>query len=127
MGILLAHLLQKKHPAKNLKKSKKSEGNWLKCVENSEWDLTEIDSIRIKTLIESSLSYSFEKRPSIDEFIETLHMELNETYRLDSVLSDLRMQNREYEKVDPNEHLAWASSQTFSISNKKKIRLYKNC
>ncbi len=83
MGIIMAELLQRKHPALNLKTATKSEGSWIRAAEAMRWDLSGIQSERIKTLILSCLSMDPKKRPTAIECRSVLCEELKETHGLD--------------------------------------------
>lgn len=83
MGVIAAELILSKHPSKNLKKMKKSDGNWVRGCNNMDWDLAGIDSIKIKDLITRCLSIHPKQRPTASTACETLIVELKERYGID--------------------------------------------
>ncbi len=83
MGIITAELLQGKHPAKNFKKSIKSEGNWLRWAKKHDPDLSNIKSDRIKILIKNCLHPDYKQRPTAQKCFEEICNELREEYDLD--------------------------------------------
>jgi serine/threonine protein kinase len=121
MGILLTELCLCKHPASNFTKSQKSSGNWLRCVENSDWDFAGIKSSRIRKLIYECLSLSPSDRPTINYFIDEICSELEESYGIDSLKECLAIQNDVY-SGSQSDHISWASYFTNRISEKESER-----
>ena len=121
MGILLAELLLCKHPARNFNKSQQSPGKWHRCVENSDWDLSGIESVRIRKLVSECLNLSPNNRPSIDYFIDEICIELEESHGVESLKECLAIQNNVYAS-SRSEHVAWASGFTNRISDKENAR-----
>jgi serine/threonine protein kinase len=121
LGIVLAEMVTGKHPASNYKKAVKSTGEWNKCIKNGNWDLSEIESDRLKNLILSCLSHTSFERPSIDFFIDELCLELEEHYRVEGVKLVLSA-NKEKYNSNANERLSWASRQTVNLGGKEKDR-----
>lgn len=80
MGIIMAELLQGFHPAPNVKKRSDSRSNWRKWCKKGERDLSKIESTRIKGLIEKCLDEIPENRPSPEECMSELCLELKDKY-----------------------------------------------
>ena len=117
LGVVLAQLLLNRHPARNLKKAKKSLGNWIRCVDNKDWDLSGIESEEIKIHILSCLSNIGDDRPSIDEFIKKLTILLKDEYKYDF--------NKHYQQFLPKlentlEHRIWAAHQAETLNDNEK-------
>jgi serine/threonine protein kinase len=125
LGIVLAEIVMGKHPASNYKKAVKSTGEWDRCIKNGNWDLSEIESDRLKNLILSCLNHTSFERPSIDLFIDELCLELEERYRVKEVQPFLAV-IKEHFNSKANEHLSWASRQTVNLSRKEKDRTLLN-
>jgi len=97
MGVIAAELICGKHPSANLKKAKKSDGEWLRRAERREWMLDGICSERLKDLIDRCLDPDPAKRPSANEAMQTICQELQEAHGLD-VAPDLELWTKEANK-----------------------------
>lgn len=121
IGIVLAEIIQCRHPAKNINKYLQSEGKAKKIIENKDWDLSGIESKKIKDLVFACLNLNPEERPSIDELITALKLELKVNYKLDNYLDYLNTCQETY-KENKNERLGWASQSTTKLSEKERNR-----
>jgi hypothetical protein len=82
MGVVASQLLQGQHPAGNLGRLQ-SGGKWRRWIENGKRDLQEIESPRLKAMIERCLAPSSNSRPDALEFLHEICAELKARYRLD--------------------------------------------
>jgi serine/threonine protein kinase len=121
MGVLLAELLLFRHPARNYKKATKSEGNWRRCCEDADWDLSGIDSDRVKTLILRSLNASAESRPTVEELIDELCSEL-ETHGVPDLAGSIKLFETHVYGDEPERQLAWAAYQIADLNDVEKER-----
>jgi len=71
-GLIAAALFSGKHPARNYKKAIKSEGNWRRCVINSDWEIEKIEDLELRALIARCIDPEPDKRPSAAEALTTL-------------------------------------------------------
>jgi serine/threonine protein kinase len=124
MGILLASLLLNRHPARDFKKYERSTGKRRRCIENSDWDLSGIESVRISKLVSECLSLSPKDRPSVDYFIDEICSELEDCHGVESLKECLAIQNDVYAS-SRSEHVAWASRFTNRTSDKESTRSLK--
>ena len=70
-GLIVAQLFQGAHPAKNLKKAKKSEGSWRRCVEQGNWEMSSLaENEALHRLIIRCLSNDPNARPSAQNVLE---------------------------------------------------------
>lgn len=114
MGIVAAELLQRNHPARDLKKAMGSEGKWKRCVETGDWNLNEISSDRLRQLIMKCLQVSPESRPTPDECVGEICSELLEIYGQD-IAPTLQLWNEQSSPIAENEHIGWAATQTIGL------------
>jgi serine/threonine protein kinase len=114
MGIVVAELLQQHHPASNLKKAISSEGKWNRCVLTGDWDIEGINSHRIKRMIQKCLSFDHADRPTAEECLDEICVELRETYGQD-ILPTLKIWNDEYSNIAGHEHAGWAATKTIGL------------
>lgn len=114
MGIVAAELLQQRHPASNLKKAISSEGKWNRCVITGDWDLEGINSHRLKRLIQKCLSFDHADRPTAEECLDEICVELRETYG-QNILPTLQLWNEEPSTIARHEHAGWAATKTIGL------------
>lgn len=83
MGIIAAEILQGRHPAKNLKRAKTSDGEWARRANQGDWDLEGIVSERLRDLIAGCLDPDPNNRPTALESVHLVCLELKEHHGLD--------------------------------------------
>ena len=120
MGVIAAELLQGSHPAPNNVQG--SDGRWKKWVDSGERNLKNINSSRLRSVIEQCLAPSPEKRPSALRFLNEIVVELEVTHRLE-VAETLELWRRPIighdNSVALNDHAAWASAQAQNLGGKQ--------
>lgn len=121
MGVIIAELLQFTSPASNLKKAIKSEGNWKRCVQNGDWNLSQIKSARIERLIRCCLDFYPARRPTPDECFGEICIELQEVYDHD-IKPTIQLWNNQSLPIDDLEHFAWAAGQSTRLGDKEAKR-----
>lgn len=120
MGIIAAELLQGRHPAKNLNKAKKSEGEWVRWAKKHEPEL-DINSIRMKSLIMSCLDPDYSKRPTAEACFDAICCELIDGYSLD-VAPTLKLWRQDISNelgVSKTQHTADVAIRTISLGGEQ--------
>ena len=112
MGIVAAELLQRRHPASNLKKALGSEGKWASCIKNEQWTLEGVRSERLRLLIQRCLAFDHEGRPTTEEFLGEIFEELRESYGQD-ISRTLQVWTEQ--SSDWTEHAEWAARHTIGL------------
>lgn len=110
LGVITAELMQRCHPARNLKKAKGSEGKWVDCIEKGDWNIEQVESKRLKNLILKCLAYDPAERPTPAEFLSEISSELKEKYS-QNVEPVLQLWNEEASAIVSAEYKAWGASQ----------------
>ena len=83
MGIIVAEVLQGKHPASNLKRARESDGEWSKRALRGDWNLEGITSARLRDLVKGCLDPDPSKRPSAMEGMKLICSEMKEAHGID--------------------------------------------
>jgi serine/threonine protein kinase len=113
MGVVASQLLQGQHPAGNLGRLQ-SDGKWRRWVKNGERNLQEIESPRLRTMIERCFCASPDSRPDALEFLHEICAELKARYRLD-IVGTLELWRSTYPGDDSaaqNDYASWAALQS---------------
>ena len=125
MGIIAYELLTGEHPARNLKKAKKSEGNWRRCVQSAAWDLDGLPQGRILQVVKDALSPDPAVRPSPEQFLNELCDELEATHGIKKVSFVLEYYRNQSSELDDIDQLCWAaenSNRLGELERKRSLR-----
>ena len=119
-GLIVAQLFHGEHPAPNLKKAKKSEGNWRRCVEQGVWEISSLASDdEVYELILSCLSYDPAKRPTAGEVLIRLSevYEQKFAYPLTELMRNWKLTQSSSERV---KQLVYVAQQSLSLGEKER-------
>jgi serine/threonine protein kinase len=83
MGIIVAEVLQGKHPALNLKRACESDGEWSKRAVRGDWNFEGITSDRLRNLVKGCLDPDPSKRPTAIEGMKLICDEMKEVHGID--------------------------------------------
>jgi serine/threonine protein kinase len=122
MGVVVAELLQRHHPARNLKKVLGSKGKWKRCIEKADWNLDDINSERLKHLICSLLEVAPADRPTPAECISDICDELREMYSID--IAPNLLASNEISQLSPiaeADHSAHAARQVIGLGPRDEL------
>jgi serine/threonine protein kinase len=121
MGIVAAELLQRSHPAQNLKRALGSDGKWKRCVESGNWNLGGINSDRLKQLISRCLDVDPACRPPPEECMSEICSELQERFGQD-IAPTLQLWNEQSSPIADHEHFAQAAFRTINLGVQEATR-----
>ena len=120
MGVVLAELLQGNHPVKNVEKLTKSRSAWRRFFSDPDYDLKGVSSEIIKKLILSCLETNPKNRPTPEEAIDTICLDLNQRLGEDiGATLDLWGKIANPSIASQYEHSAWASRRTVGLGGEQ--------
>jgi serine/threonine protein kinase len=122
MGIVVAELLQRHHPARNLKKVLGSEGKWKRWIEKADWNLDGIGSERLRHMICCLLEVAPANRPTPAECISDICDELRLKHDID-IAPNLMLSNEfsHMSSIAEAEHLGHAARRIIGLGTHDEI------
>ena len=121
MGVIAAELLQGRHPCPHLSKALRSEGKWIRWVNEGERDLQGVASVHIKEMILQCLRPNAYERPTPDHCLGELCNEIDRVlgYSIKPTLDLWRRPTIGSEQIAADEHFAWASVQSIKLNEEQ--------
>jgi serine/threonine protein kinase len=122
MGVIAYELLTGKHPARNLKKAKKSEGNWRRCCQSEDWELGSLPQGRLFDVIKAALSFEHSLRPTPEKFLQEVCDELEENYGFEGISYVLEYYRNHSSDLDGIKQLCWAAQNASKLGELERNR-----
>jgi len=118
-GLIAGALFTGEHPARNLKKARKSQGNWRRCVDNRDWVLESIDDPDLRDLIAICLAPIPDDRPTASEALVRL-CKIYDRDSEDSIAEYLPHWKFRMSGVQRLEHLVDAAQRSVNLGAKER-------
>jgi serine/threonine protein kinase len=123
MGIIASQLIQGSHPAINLKKHLKSDGNWRKWIVDGERNLDGVRSERMRSMILKCLMPDPNLRPDAIECLNDIIKELRDSHQIDIEPTLAHWSEPIYSSlVAQTTHHAWATDNSARLGSIEAVK-----